>query len=384
MPGVPSRPRAAVPVRLALLAPAALAVALLAPFMAPLVAPFVASLAPPVLAAQMERLYEARAAVSGRDAAERERVLGELLLDVVRKVSGQRAPAGNEVIREASGHADDYVQQFRYQSELRTPPGASEPVQSFELWARFDPRAVTRLLGEAGLPVWGRIRPAPLVWLAVESGGARELVGADDVTGLAEVLALNAEQRGLPLILPLLDIEDRARLHVTDVWAGFRDTIREASRRYPTDIVLVGKVFQVLPTLWEGRWQLLVEGAAHEWTTRGDVVELAVEEAVHETADVLASRYARFPSETGPDRVALVVSGVRSVEDYGRALGYLESLELVTRVHVARVEDDRVRFELEARGGDDAVREVVALSRTLAPLDGPGGGADPLRYQLLP
>lgn len=329
-------------------------------------------------AVEVKGLYEAEVPVPDKEQATRKVGLGTALLGVLVKVSGKRSPDLDPQVNAAVRNPSRYVQQFRYDSSFEQDK-SGQPVQKLSLWARFDPGEVDSLLRSTGLPVWGRTRPAVLVWLGVEMDAARELVGAEDVSGLAETLYQSADQRGIPLLLPLLDLEDRARLSTSDVWAGFDDSILAASRRYQSETVLVGRVYQVLPTVWEARWRLFLDQAPYDFTSQGDSVALALEEGLGEVADLIARRFARVGAVGDQSLVSLVVSDVNTLPDYARTLRYLESLDGVSSVNPTEVIAGSVSFRLESRGGADALQQVISLGRTLSLVD----ASDPLRYRLL-
>ena len=324
-------------------------------------------------AVEVADLYEAEVPVATRDPADRREALQVALTQVLRKVSGERNPDHSKQLLKALSAARRYVQQFRYRSvDLDPVAGAGEAEQQVLLRVQFDPTAVNALLDNAGLPVWSRVRPALLVWLGVEAGGQRNILGADSEGPLAGSLLAVAAQRGAPLMYPLLDMEDRRGVRVSDVWGGFRDNILSASARYGSEAVLVGRVYQVLPTLWEANWRLFVDSQASQWSTRADLAEAVAEEGVHEAVDRLAALFTR--SETGLQLAGteLVVEGVRTLHDYARALNYLRSLDLVTELEVRGVQADRVAFGISARGGDQALQQVIALGRVLEPVAQPG------------
>jgi hypothetical protein len=205
-----------------------------------------------------------------------------------------------------------------------------------------------------------------VAWVALDRGaGARELLGADDAAGLGAAVAAAAAARGVPLVVPLLDLEDRAALDASAVWGGFRDAIENASARYGAEGQLVGRAYRVLPTLWEARWTLMLPGGEREWLSQGPNAASVLADGAAEVADLLASRYATYVGTGAAAGLAVSIGGVLTLEDYARTLDYLGALDEVSRLHVVRVDGDRLLLELDARGGGEAVRRVIGLGRVL-------------------
>jgi len=172
-------------------------------------------------------------------------------------------------------------------------------------------------------------------------------------------------------------------LRASDVWAGFEDNVRRAAERYQTEAVLLGRVYERLPGFWEARWRLLLEDGRHEWLEQGEGLDLVLLAGIHESADRLASRFGGFTGTTAASGVPIQVTGIRNLRDYARALDYLGSLDRVSRVDVTQVKNGSVSFRVDAAGGRETVRQVIALGSTLAE-EGQGGANAGLRYRLLP
>lgn len=340
--------------------------------------------APAFAAEKVRNLYEAEVDVLDRGTKVRREAFGAALLRVVVKVSGSRDASASPLVVEAMKTPDGYVQQFRYDN-VAAPPDAADEAQAprLRLWVQFDASSVDALIREAGLPVWGRVRPSVLMLIAVEAAGARELLSSDDPQGWAEYIRRVAGERAVPLVLPLMDLEDRGRLRASDVWAGFEDNVRRASERYQSEGVLLGRVYEIAPNYWEARWRLLLEDRRNEWIDQGEGLDSVLLAGVHEIADRLASRFGGFTGTATASGVAVKVSGIQTLRDYARTLRYLDSLDEVSRVDVTRVEGASVSFRVDARGGRETVRQVIALGRTLAE-EGQSDLSDVLNYRLLP
>ena len=334
-------------------------------------------------AAEVPDLYEAEVPVATQDAADREAALGFALRRVLSKVSGQRDVDDSRILLAAALQAPEpFVQEYQYRSRP-VPEAEGAPDRELRLWARFDAGQVDSLMAEAGLPVWGRTRPSTLVWLAVEHAGHHELPAAEDAAGYLAALELGARRRGIPLVLPLLDLEDRLAVSAEELWAGFLERLRQASARYDSDAVLLVRLHRLRPELSEAYWSLLADGAEQHWTTQDDLPELLLEEGMHRTADLLAARYARPGDRHESGRIDVAVNGVNTLEDYARVLGYLESLDEVERLDVDRVEAGQVRFRLRVRGGRALIRQTLALGAVLVPEGFPVAG-DALELRLQP
>jgi hypothetical protein len=245
----------------------------------------------------------------------------------------------------------------------------------------FSPRLVDQGLRSLGWPVWGAERPLTVLWVAVDDGvGGRALLGANDapsepsqamaeqLKGIRAQLNVVAEERGLPIALPLLDLEDLSVVTPSDIWGGFDDRVTQASTRYRADAVLIGKIGPgVLGT--EVQW-LLIRGAERR---------LLEGVGVRDGLDAIADLYAVDLGSTGAAATTLIsVLDVGSPADYGRVMSYLESLSVLQSVDIESLERGVLSLRVDARGGAPVLERVLALGGVLSPATGgpaPSGAA---------
>lgn len=236
------------------------------------------------------------------------------------------------------------------------------------LLVSFDARAIEDALVQRNQPVWGEERPLTLLWVAVDAGfGARGILAAEapDATeneALAVVeeelraqLELAASDRGLPISLPLWDLQDRRALDFIDVWGGFSDRVRQASERYAADAVLSGRVrvtergYDVQWTLIRGRGQIILPGGS-----------------LRSGLDRLADLYAgEFSSIGGALATRVIVVDVATLEDYGRVMRYMEGLSVLDAVDVEDFSGATLTLRVAARGGPAVLERVLTLSDVL-------------------
>jgi hypothetical protein len=282
--------------------------------------------------------------------------MGQLLT----RITGRRDAAFEPALEGLRQNARDYVEQV----------GA---VDRDNLLVRFNARSVEAALVAVDQPIWGAERPLTLLWIAIDGGaGERQILGAEaprfgGESPLAELQARFREQleevadeRGLVLALPLLDLQDMTSLSFVDIWGGFDDRVRLASARYAPDDILVGRV------------RLTDYGAVTRWTLLEGYDEIPLGgQSLRDGLDVLADRYAAEFSTLGrASATEVVVLGITSLHDYGRVMMYLESLSLLELVAPAELSGETLRLRVAARGGASGLQSVLGLGNVLRPVPG--------------
>jgi hypothetical protein len=309
-------------------------------------------------AGRVDGLYAAQVPLPGGSSALPE-AFETALAEVLVKVTGRRGITGDEEVMSRFGSATALVQQYRID------PGDG-------VWILFDRAAIKRILDEAGQPVWGEERPATLVWLIMDEGrGEREILasGMDEADGsskrrrnmsteetVREILVTTANQRAVPVILPLVDSTEIATVLVSEIWGGFIESVLYTSERYAADAVLVGRAR--LPSVERARvrWTLLLDGDRVDW-------ESDIAGGPNELADFYAARLAT--SIGAARRILLRIGGVDSLSDYGRVSKYIGALDVVEGYTVDRILNDEVIFSLTVRGDVDRLKRTISMRRVL-------------------
>jgi uncharacterized protein len=323
----------------------------------------VACLAMPAPAAVVvPRLYEASVPSGGTGDAARTAAFAAALKSVAIRTSGRR-DAGERLSPAALADAGRLVQRFG-----DNPDGT--------LLVGFDRTSIDRLLAQSDLPVWGSERPVTLVWLSIEdASGQQNFVGSQTVMPESRVLQQVADLRGLPLVWPVMDTEDRQLASVLGNGEQAATRLATLASRYRADAVLVGRARRGPGTDLTVRWSL------HFGSTNADAAG-SVPEGVHFAADQLAGL---FSAANGAERSLVVdVAAITDLKAYAETLNYLEGLTLVRSAAVEHVNGDTVRFRLQVRGDAGLLARAVRLGTKLAPEQGDGVVATDrlaLRYQ---
>ena len=322
------------------------------------------------------------------------------LATVLVRMSGSRGLLNNPGIVAALDEAAAYLYQFSYQSTDQTITllGAEQPAT--RLVMRFNPALLEELLSDNQLPLWAASRPEVLVWTGFsdQSRGQASNPLKDYVNNespLGNALQAAARKRGLPLLFPVLDLEDRAALPVPRLWALDEDMIQVAAVRYQSDGILAGR-FRQEQEQWSGNFILLHQGDTTYFTARGNQLSDIAADTMDQVTDYFVGIYGFNPTAVVNDDKTIIVQ-VNNVSDFGRyiqLLNYLENLALVAAASPGYVDDPIIQVEVGLNAELERFLSVLTLDKKLARvsenelIDSGFGAADSrdlsvgLRYQL--
>ncbi|HET7570432.1 MAG TPA: DUF2066 domain-containing protein [Gammaproteobacteria bacterium] len=324
----------------------------------------------PALASVVQNLYSASVPVTSQAESARAKALQDALSEVIVKVTGSATAPGDPQVAAIVSQPEHYLQAYRYKRHV---PGPDEPMfgpgaqSTLDLWAQFDPQALDRALRAADQPIWGSERPATLVWIAYEqSDGQRDIVSSEAAGKVEHSVEQAAAARGVPVIFPLMDIEDRSHVGFADVWGGFTDPVVQASQRYQPDAILIGRVGA--GNLAGGtQWTLKIGAQTMHWEgISGKPADVAAA-AIQHVADIYAGKFA-IRAGVGAQQIPaldIVVSDITDLTGYARVLKYLRSLNAVNNVEPMQVAGDQVTFKVSAQGTVADLKQTIGLGALL-------------------
>ncbi|MGY8773633.1 MULTISPECIES: DUF2066 domain-containing protein [Spongiibacter] len=309
----------------------------------------------------VDNLYDVRLPVADQSRDARRTVAGQGLELVMIRVSGNRNPAESPAIVEALSSPEPFLTRFRYQRQ-DTEDGGSE------LWLdmAFSPRQVNSALQSAGLPVWSANRPPVLLWLLVDTEEGRQFVGSGAAADVEQQLRDDVRRRGLALQLPLFDLVDASNLSSDALWTLSVDQVREASQRYGSPFVLMGRATRLSSGQWLASWVLLDGDNTQRFDSEGDDASFMVG-AIDRVADIQAQRYAVQTSGGGAEGSGTLVhiDGLESFADYAQMVTYLESLAVIKHANPAWMSGNELVLDLVLNGDMEKVQRFLQLDGRL-------------------
>jgi hypothetical protein len=317
-----------------------------------------------------DELFETDVPVESQQPDLRPGYMKAALQEVLVRVTGEPDVLKRPALRSMLENPEHFVEQYRYY----TQPDSSPP--RLMLRVRFDGAAIQQALRQEGVAYWGDAeRPEVLLWLAVEDRGARYIVSSQDDSEAARQIREAARERGIPLLLPLLDLEDQGMVRFTDVWGGFYDGIGAASPRYNPGVVLIGRLNRAPSGNWVARWDLR---DGDSWSGGGQQLGDALQAGIDTLSERLAAGLAA-PASEAADVTSITVEGVDTLAAFGRVDDYLASLSSIRRLELTRVEGARLQYALQLSGGLAGLTQTLAIGTVLEPVPGGAPGAYRMR-----
>ena len=332
-------------------------------------------------ALQVSGLYSQQIPVTNDGEAERNRAFREAFAAVVVKVSGDPRWLENLAIERAIAQAQNYVEATSYISESiqlpledNTLPLDSDEEQFYTAEQRiisvnFAAALINELLADAGIPVWDDNRPSVLVWMVLQnSAGDREFLTVGSNPEIVKVMQDFAAARGLPIIFPVLDFEDRRSLSENIAWNLDEAAISSASERYGADSILAGRLHFTASGELVGLWQFRFQEETDVFDGFDSELKSYLYDPLNRITTQLAGYFAILPESIDGDTVRLRIDGIKNLNDYSSLLNYVENLGLVATVSTAEVYGERIELQLSLVGDTRQLYEQIALDRDLLPI----------------
>jgi hypothetical protein len=200
---------------------------------------------------------------------------------------------------------------------------------------------------------------------------------------LANAVSFVAKQTGLPLLFPLLDMDEQRLISVNDVLSAYPQRLLSVSERYDVVSILAGRVVK-RQNCWESDWAFYFNQGIEQWTQSCGSLNDVIMIGMHGAYGRLSKHYAVKPDAPQTSTVTLTISGVNGVDDMKRISNYLRSLAMVKSVFWLSAEAGFNDYQVNFEGDRQTLEEILGLGRVLNPEDQGNIKKDKLRYQLLP
>lgn len=306
-----------------------------------------------VSAVEVTDLYQDILKVDDKSRDTRLAASRKALLNVLVKVSGDESADQNKLAQQRTKNISDYMLKFEYDEKANG---------QLNLVVKFEARKINELIKELNLPLWGVQRPLVAIWLGIEDNWRRELVTQESYPQLEQLIYDKAGRRGLPVVVPLLDLQDRRLVGIPEVWGNFSEPVEEASRRYSAERSITARMYQEPDSeTWILDWRFTNDDLFDSNRLEGDKQQI-VGQMIDRLALGLANEYAIDPNAYYEQAAAtLTLKGTQSFVDIELAKRRLQSLSVVTQATIMRKTAEFVEFKLNHTGSVGDLKKGLGL-----------------------
>jgi hypothetical protein len=295
-------------------------------------------------AVQVSSLYQAEILVASQTEDQKQQAVADGFLQVLIKLTGDAQIGNNPVIRLALRKADYYVQEYTY---LAPAADASE----YQIKIRYESDDINRLLKKAGVAYWGENRPLLLVWLSIEDGsGNAEIVASEAPGNEYSTLKQQGRNYGVPLIFPMMDMDDMNKVSVNDVNSMTVSILSDAAKRYSPDALLIGNISKTTAAGVQGKWRLVLADNSWSWVINEKTTADEMTAIMHVVSQTLAKNFVVKTANAQDLLLKLQVTNVTQRDDLSQLMQYLKQLTPVEQVDIVQVSGDVVELSVIVRG----------------------------------
>lgn len=303
----------------------------------------------PLAAQTVSGLYQVREVVASQQPDERNAALSRALDNLVLRLTGDPQALQNPGLAALRADPQQLISRYAYEAG---PPQV--------LLVEFDPVSAERSLRQAGLVLWGANRPAILAWWLNESSEGSALVG--DAQPAALVLRNAAELRGLPLNLPLADLDEQLLATPENLTANQPEVLQPASARYGADALLAVHAREA-GGQWQAQWRLWLGDTREQGSVQGADQQALADAVLLAVSQRLAPRFVSQPGAT--QALQLQVQGA-NLQRYAQLQGLLAPFA----ARLQRAAGDELVYSVNA--SPEQLRAQLALAHLQ---DGPAAPA---------
>ena len=324
----------------------------------------------PVEAATVEDLFTVELPVADQTTSLRLESFSEAFKRVIVKVSGSDEALRSPAFKRPIEGSARYVKQFRYIS--RSSP-EDEEVEAERLYLRidFNQQLIESLLRENNFPVWGRERPSSLLVISYDVNENIKLVADDSTPDLVEALDQAASIHAVPVLFPLMDLEDIALVRISDIVSRQYDNIDTMAMRYAPDALLVGQIIGRSGEGWQGDWEVRFAEQIFKWKFKASSKQTVIDQVIRHLAKILALEYALEDHRRVDQSLLLSVSALDGIESLIVVQNYLQSLSVVDSVRVAMINKDVITYRLKLRNDPEDLQRLIDFGEILEQEDFP-------------
>jgi hypothetical protein len=286
--------------------------------------------------------------------------------EVLIKKSGTSQVLTSHDIQKAYAKVTTYLQRYEYIKKLD-----QDNNERLYLVLNFEPKLVDDLIRSSDMPILSNNRPVTIVWLAIEESRQRQVI-KDEETGdsrLASILKKAAKRRGIPVILPLMDLEDRQNLSISDLWGRFTQPIIMASNRYSTDSILAGSIRR-RSGAWQAQLIFINQGIEQSIDISESTIDSLLNTVVDNMSELLSAKYSVVETYQSNELI-IQVSNIHNFKSFNQVKTILANMPSIRKVEVKQASQAHIQFSVNLLGDISVFQEGISRVHQLSSQEAP-------------
>ncbi len=253
---------------------------------------------------------------------------------------------------------EQWVDWFQYESQA----------EGTVLRLQFNEGRIRQLLAESQIPAWTAKRPLTVVWLTLSGQWVTE-----DQTLFTQVQRAS-EQVGLPVVVPVLDLEELDAIQSTPLG------VAQASQRYRGGAWVLADIKPVGGG-WSASWHFGANQDLWHINVSADSLELLMNQGFTQTAQTLIQHDAEQKHVLVLEPLYISLQKVQTLSQFKNMMNYLTQLSVNESVSLVSIDKDVIVLELRPRGGIPALLQAIRAVPQMVLV--PGGDTQNLMFRWL-
>ncbi|EKE01365.1 MAG: hypothetical protein ACD_21C00150G0001 [uncultured bacterium] len=300
---------------------------------------------------QPQQPYMVELQVSGNSEEERKQSFTAALEQVIAQNSKDPKITTLPTIKTALSNPSAYVQRYTY---VPRNNATGQPIWFLQI--QFNQTAVTQLLQltQAAPPKPIADKNQALVWLVKDVSGNKIMEDESSNDMIVPVLQKNAQTFGLPILLPVSDLQEVNRIKAEDICNLNAAAIKDASKRYGTNTIVAGCIKQpATGNVWTSQWILLRDNRSDNFNFTGITANDVIMQATRALAPIITNASQQSASQS--KKLTLRITNVNDLNQYNEVVRYLTTFSQVAQVDLAKLNATEVELSINTIGDSQAL-----------------------------
>lgn len=246
---------------------------------------------PTLHALEVKDLFEIELIANSDSATDREQAIKQALYGVLSRVLVADDISKIPAVQQVLSGAQHYTKQFQYSL---IPANAHSDSDARLMRVEFDEAQLLEVMRKSEVGIWSEIRPGTLLWLVIEEDGKRQFYNPEAMPDFESGLSLASKLKGVPIIFPMLDLEEQQRISVSEVLGADSRNLLAVSARYDVPAVMVARLAKK-GQCWQSDWAFYFDNKIQQWSNDCLPLNAALMEGMQGAYKILSNYYGVKP-----------------------------------------------------------------------------------------